>query len=324
MTIAAVIPTYNRAYCIRHAVDSALAQTLGCTEIIVVDDGSTDNTLEVLEQYKDRIRLIRQENRGVSAARNAGILAATSEWIAFLDSDDEWEPQKLAVQMGAVEADTSLVAHVSNGLVFTQNDSEPVSFFQTRERTRSVDCPQRIDHPFVWALDTVVMTPGFMARRDALIRAGLFDTQVSMFEDMDLFARVAKQGPWGICPEPLFRVYRRGQPGQSLSERSAAVKGYAARSLVYVYEKLLKLEGLSSIEKCILRRRLSAQRADLAAIDRDTGGLWQSVRGFARSVSDHPSVTSMIRALAGVAIGAKGIEWLRRLKYGERPVGLMR
>jgi glycosyltransferase involved in cell wall biosynthesis len=95
MTVTAIIPTYNRRAYIRRAIDSILAQTLPVDEIIVVDDGSTDGTAEaVTEWFGDRVRLIRQQNTGVSGARRHGIREARGEWIAFLDSDDEWSPER--------------------------------------------------------------------------------------------------------------------------------------------------------------------------------------------------------------------------------------
>lgn len=93
-TVAAVIPTYNSAHLIRRALDSVVAQTRPVDEIIVVDDGSTDNTEEVVKAYAG-VRYIRQENSGAAIARNNGIFAAQSEWIAFLDADDEWLPDKI-------------------------------------------------------------------------------------------------------------------------------------------------------------------------------------------------------------------------------------
>jgi glycosyltransferase involved in cell wall biosynthesis len=86
--VSVIIPTFERGWCLREAVDSALAQEFANFELIVVDDGSTDGTAELLEAYRPKVRLLRQENRGVSAARNRGIAAARGELIAFLDSDD--------------------------------------------------------------------------------------------------------------------------------------------------------------------------------------------------------------------------------------------
>src|SRR5438477_3922397 len=97
--VTAVIPTYNYGRFVTQAVESALGQTYRNLEIIVVDDGSTDDTREQLLPYRDRLRYIYQENQSVAAARNTGIRAATSEFIAFLDADDLWHPRELELQM---------------------------------------------------------------------------------------------------------------------------------------------------------------------------------------------------------------------------------
>ena len=98
MTITVVIPAYNSEKYIARAIDSVLTQTHKPDEIIVVDDGSTDNTSEIARKYEPSVKLIQQQNAGASVARNTGIEAATSEWIAFLDADDEWLPEKLKLQ----------------------------------------------------------------------------------------------------------------------------------------------------------------------------------------------------------------------------------
>jgi len=97
--ISVIIPTYNREHCVRQSLDSVLAQTFKDFELIVVDDGSRDGTVEILKSYGDKIRLICQKNAGAGAARNTGIRAALGKYIAFLDSDDHWRPEKLEVQM---------------------------------------------------------------------------------------------------------------------------------------------------------------------------------------------------------------------------------
>ncbi len=96
--ISVIIPTFNRAWSLARAIDSVLAQTLAPKEIIVVDDGSTDRTAQVLAAYGDRIQILTRQNAGVSSARNAGIRHSTGDWVALLDSDDEWKPEKLACQ----------------------------------------------------------------------------------------------------------------------------------------------------------------------------------------------------------------------------------
>ncbi|HEY2324319.1 MAG TPA: glycosyltransferase family A protein, partial [Thermoanaerobaculia bacterium] len=108
-SVSVVIPSYNYARYLGEAIDSALAQTLPPLEVIVVDDGSTDETSEVLATYADRIRVLRQKNSGVAVARNSGIAAAHGEYVAFLDADDIWLPRKLELQMARFDESIGLV-----------------------------------------------------------------------------------------------------------------------------------------------------------------------------------------------------------------------
>src|SRR5438034_9298591 len=107
-TVSVIIPTYNYARYLAAAIESALAQTYAPLEIIVVDDGSTDDTLRILGAYGNRLRVLRQANQGAGAARNAGIAAARGEYVAFLDSDDLWHPRKLELQLARFASDPDL------------------------------------------------------------------------------------------------------------------------------------------------------------------------------------------------------------------------
>ena len=106
--ISVVLPTYNRLPFLRRALDSVLAQSLSPQEVIVVDDGSTDNTAAAIENEYREVKIFRQDNAGVSAARNTGIKAAVGNWIALLDSDDEWLPTKLEEQIDALEKEDGI------------------------------------------------------------------------------------------------------------------------------------------------------------------------------------------------------------------------
>src|SRR5690348_12724766 len=106
--ISVIIPTYNHARFLAAAIDSALSQTLKPTEVIVVDDGSTDETSSVLEAFGDKVRVIRQKNHGVAGARNRGAEMAAGEYLAFLDADDVWLPRKLEMQVSRFQAEPGL------------------------------------------------------------------------------------------------------------------------------------------------------------------------------------------------------------------------
>jgi len=129
--VSVVIPTYNRAPYVTMAIESALAQSYQDYEIIVVDDGSTDGTRDVLEPYRDRIRYMYQDNKGVSAARNTGIQESRGEWIAFLDSDDEWLPNKLEIQIGYVKSYPEICLVAANMTVIKPH-GDTVSLFNAK------------------------------------------------------------------------------------------------------------------------------------------------------------------------------------------------
>src|ERR1035438_6021495 len=105
--VSVIIPSYNRAYCVAHAIDSALAQTHGNVEAMVIDDGSKDHTRDFIQQtygHEPRVKYLYQENQGVAAARNTGLRQAQGDFIAFLDSDDLWKPWKVEMQLACLRA----------------------------------------------------------------------------------------------------------------------------------------------------------------------------------------------------------------------------
>ena len=180
--VSAIIPTYNRWPLVREALDSVLAQSYRSFELIVVDDGSTDGSADRLRQVEGCIRLIVQANRGVSAARNRGVEVARGKYLAFLDSDDLWLPEKLAAQVQFLELHSNF------------------QICQTEEiwLRRGVRVnPKKIHRKpsgdiFLPSLDLCLVSPSaVMMTRELLVALGGFDESLPVCEDYDLWLRVA-------------------------------------------------------------------------------------------------------------------------------------
>lgn len=197
--VSVIIPTFNSFGFLIEAVDSALAQTYQAIEIIVVDDGSTDDSAQVAARYGDRIRYIRQDNQGPSGARNTGIRNSRGRFIAFLDADDRWLPGKLARQVPLLEADISVgLVHSSCYIIDAQG---------IRVGTKSVDLTEDCDiHALLERNRVSCLTA--VVRRAALDTVGLFDTSLRGPEDWDLWLRIAAKYTVMAAQEPLaeYRV----------------------------------------------------------------------------------------------------------------------
>lgn len=193
--VSVIIPTYNRAWCLRQAVDSVLSQEFEAFELIVVDDGSTDDTPQLLEGYGDAIRTLRQENRGVSAARNAGIAAARAEVIAFLDSDDRWLPGKLARQV-------AFFASHPQALICQTEELWVRNGRRVNPGKRHFKRSGMIFEP---SLELCLVSPSaVMVRRELFDRVGVFDERLPACEDYDLWLRVSCRFPVHLIDIPLI------------------------------------------------------------------------------------------------------------------------
>jgi len=201
MIISVIMPLYNKKPYVQRAIDSVLAQTHKDYELIVVDDGSTDGGGDVVRQYTDpRIRLIAQENAGVSAARNRGIAEAKGEWIAFLDADDEWRPTFLERMMDAGRRFDAAVAVFGDFLCADPANRQAVAIGEERDRP-----PYMVENYFQFFLNHGVgMCSSCLAvRRDAIREVGGFPEGRKIGEDMDTWFRVACFGKVAFVPEVL-------------------------------------------------------------------------------------------------------------------------
>ncbi len=200
--VSVVIPTYNRAPFLLQAIESVLGQTYQNVEVIVVDDGSTDGTSAALHPYLDRITYIQQDNRGASVARNVGIAASNGEFIAFLDSDDLWLPDKLSAQLSLLHSHPEIALVGGHALILGDAPDSTPHLFSDYNGTIV---------PFEQVLlDTPLMTPTIVVRRSCLPDGAPFTPGLRFGEDWELYLRVALAHPVGFIPKVMAHVRRPG------------------------------------------------------------------------------------------------------------------
>lgn len=228
--LSVIIPTHNRVGLLPRALASIHAQTSPPAEVIVVDDGSTDGTERLMQSEFPGVWYLRQENRGVAAARNHGIREARGEWLAFLDSDDEWLPQKLERQLDALAKNPELlVCHTNEIWIRRGRRVNPMK--------KHAKHGGRI---FSKCLPLCVISPSSVVlHRSILTRTGLFDESLPACEDYDLWLRVSSLFPVLYVEEPLIMKYG-GHPDQ-LSRRYWGMDRFRIQAL----EKVLASGTLS-------------------------------------------------------------------------------
>jgi glycosyltransferase involved in cell wall biosynthesis len=205
--VSVIIPTYNRGWVLREAVDSVLAQDFKDFELIVVDDGSTDNTREILESYDHDLIVLRQSNRGVSAARNRGIAAGRGRLVAFLDSDDLWLPRKLSSQVDFFNSNPAALVNQTEE-IWIRNG------VRVNPKTRHRKFSGMI---FEKSLALCLVSPSaVMMKRSLFDEVGLFDEDLPACEDYDLWLRISRRYPVHLIETPL--VIKRGGHADQLSQ----------------------------------------------------------------------------------------------------------
>lgn len=248
--VSVIIPTYNYGRYLASSLESILSQTYPSLEVIVVDDGSTDDTAQIVRSLakNGRIRYIHQRRRGVSAARNAGAKAASGSFLAFLDADDVWPcREKLELQVACLEA------HPEAGLVFgdTQNFDDagpqgepllkPFGFLQEPSATGGL-----VDLPLTRFFSTdgfYIPTGTVLLRRAAIESAGLFDEGLQMFEDVECWIRIARR--FRIAYVPRVLLHRRIH-GQSAGARRHLSYADLQKFLDKVGRDVMRQHGISA------------------------------------------------------------------------------
>ncbi len=194
MNVSVIIPTYNSGPLVVEAVESVLRQTQQPRQIIIVDDGSTDDTRQRLRPYEVRIEYVWQQNSRVAAARNTGLDRASGDFLAFLDADDAWHPHKLARQLAM------LAEHPEIGLLATDLTDWPGKFVSPGKLSQGAVKPVPLAEMLLF---NPLATSSIVVRRGVLERAGRFDPELFGPEDYDLWLRCAQFAPIAILQEPL-------------------------------------------------------------------------------------------------------------------------
>ena len=257
--ITAILPTWNRAEWLEKSIQSVLDQTFGDFELVVVDDASMDSTAEIIERYSGKIRtIVFSENRGVSAARNAAISTSDSEWIAFLDSDDFWHPDKLQKQIAQTKMRPACPLHFTDE-IWIRNGVRvnPKKKHQKKE-----------GWIFQPSLALCLMAPSTVILRRELFEVhGLFDENLPVCEDYDLWLRLTAQHPVALLNEKLMT--RHGGHADQLSRSDWGIDRYRVQSI----QKILKTESLRPEDRTAAIRMLIEKCGILAKGFRKRGNL---------------------------------------------------
>lgn len=222
--VSCIITTFNRASYLNQAIESIMAQNFKSFELIVVDDGSTDHTGSMLEGHKKAIHYIFQPNRGASAARNRGLEMAKGEYIAYLDSDDLWDPHKLSLQTRFLDRNPDYP------LCYTEE-----IWYRNGIRVNPRDRHRKYSgHIFQKCLPLCIISPSSaMIRRKTLVDLGGFDEDLPAAEDYDLWLRVTCRYPVYLLPLPL--ITKRGGHSDQLSRKVANLDKYRIQALIKTF-----------------------------------------------------------------------------------------
>jgi glycosyltransferase involved in cell wall biosynthesis len=276
LLVSAIIPTYNRAHIICEAVDSALAQTYPRVEVIVVDDGSKDDTLARLQQYGNRIHVVTQANAGAAAARNRGIAEARGELIAFLDSDDIWLAEKTERQVDLLQRAGASVPCCLSNILMKWNSGDRNSF-DIACLTTSAEEGLWLNVDEVLATRSVLFNQGIIIRRQTLEKIGGFDEKIRYLEDYELPLRLSLEGPWAFIKTPLV-VWRESMTN-SVYKNSLREELCTNECMVQVFEGHLarvQKSGRQARLQSSVKRELTRARRQLWTSRVSQKGAWGS------------------------------------------------
>ena len=241
--VSVIIPTYNRAWTLKDAVDSVLLQDYPNIELVVIDDGSEDNTQELLETYKNEITVLRQENKGVSAARNKGIRQSRGEFIALLDSDDAWDKRKISCQMEFFkDHPEALICQTQE--IWIRNGKKVNPKVKHKKPSGMIFEP---------SLDLCLVSPSaVMMKRQLFDMKGYFNENFLVCEDYDLWLRVSSTLPVFLIDKPY--TIKRGGHKDQLSNFHSQDK-FRIRSLSALMESGILTQEQTEKAKKVLKKK---------------------------------------------------------------------
>ncbi len=271
--VSVIIPTYNRMHLIARAIDSVLAQTFTDYEIIVIDDGSKDDTQQILQTYQTKIKYIFQDNQGISEARNRGIQESKGEYIAFLDSDDWWAPEKLTEQVKILNT------HKNIGIVYSR-----MPIINEKGETIGMKPNGASGKNFKELLEIWgdLPTSTVLTRRECFDKVGTFDKDLPPMEDIDMWLRISQfYDLYEIEGKTLAYYYRHGT-----QITANPIKVY--EGLTKIYKKILT--QYENIPTHLIIKRLAEKQYSLSKAYYKKGLYSDSFKNLIQVLSHYPLV----------------------------------
>ena len=312
--VSVIIPTYNRSSLIADAIQSVLAQTFGDFEIIVIDDGSTDNTKELVDNFKDpRIRYLYQKNQGVSVARNTGIQASRGEYVAFLDSDDTLLKEALEKRVEVLDRHPE--AAFSYGQIYFVDEKGRI--IQLEPRSKSSYVREGIEElREILTFGHQFNNSAAMVRRSCLQEVGGFNPAFTCCQDVDLWVRLARKYSVAHIAEPLAVFL--GQPRPERGPQLLEEKHSLIIESIFDDSKLgPSLSHLRPNAYFILYTRL----AEVAYVRKEMGNAWdylkRAYKAHPRQLFSSPGLTWML-VLARICVPVRAMTLARELKRSLR------
>jgi glycosyltransferase involved in cell wall biosynthesis len=299
--VSVVIPTFNSARLVREAIDSVLGQTYRDFEIIVVDDGSDDDTSSVVAQFGSNVNYFKQTNQGAGAARNQGIAMSRGKHIAFLDADDLWAPEKLAEQIPVIEQDSSV------GLVYS--DWAITSPGGGTKASQLKDLKPQSGNVFDGLVQCgFILTSGAVVRRTCLDDVGDFDNTLSIAQDYDLWLRISYR--WKIELVNKVLVTKKDRDGNLSSNLIRT----ANERIALFHKALINFSDMTPSTRQLVKDQLAYNYWDVGYHHFDQLSLREARKSFASCLSYRPSNARAFGYFAATFLPSSVLKILRTAK----------